>query len=152
MFFSAYIKSIVDNALVLSLLGSGLAFVKMILSLAIGDMEEKSDFAKLLQGGKWLYVLCGLCFAAAGYFHEPLLLYVAIVLNGVANPMVFTTYTYYFGKHSNDHNRFAIMGLLESANYVAAVLGGLLTSVLVQYMDMRTMFLFVPVFSLLSML
>ncbi len=109
VFFSVYIKSIVDNALMLSLLGSGLAFVKMILSLAIGDMEEKTDFAKLLQGGKWLYVLCGLCFAAAGYFHEPLLLYIAIVLNGVANPMVYTTYTYYFSKHSTDRNRFAIL-------------------------------------------
>lgn len=151
VYFSIYIKTIVNNTLWVSLLGSLLAFFKMILSLTIGNLDDKANFARVLQSGKRIYVFCGLCFALAGFLQEPFLLVVAVALNGVGSAIVFTTYQYYFGSHSDKTNRYAVLGLMNSAIFIAYVLGSLLAAVLVQYLPLRSMYLFVSIFSLVSM-
>jgi hypothetical protein len=151
VFFSVYVEMIAPSALLVSVMGAVLAVVKMVFSLAMGNMSSKADFAKIIRGGKRVYMICGLLFASAGFFHSPALLIAAVVFNGVGSAMLFTVYQYYFRQHSNVHNRYAVLGLMYTSINGAYVVGALLASLLVLVMPLWLMYLFISFFALISL-
>lgn len=151
VFFSVYVDMISPNALLVSVMGAVLAIVKMVFSLAMGNMSTKADFAKMVRWGKRVYVICGVLFAAAGFFRSPAFLVIAVIFNGVGSAMLFTVYQYYFRQHSNGHNRYAVLGLMYTSINGAYVIGALIASLLVLVMPLRSMYLFISLFALVSL-
>ncbi len=79
-------------------------------------------------------------------------LIVAVVLNGIASSMMFTTYRTLYGKKSQSHNRSKIFGVYFSSINMAYVIGALMSAVLVSYIVLPFMYLFIVIFALLSLL
>ncbi len=69
-------------------------------------------------------------------------LIVAVVLNGIASSMMFTTYRTLYGKKSQSHNRSKIFGVYFSSINMAYVIGALMSAVLVSYIELPFMYLF----------
>lgn len=86
----------------------------------------------------------------AGILKSPLLLVVAVLLNGLATAALLTTYQAFIRKHSKKNTRGVIFGLYFSSANLAFVIGALIAAVLVKYVPLPYMFLFVSLFAVIS--
>jgi MFS family permease len=150
-FFSVYIASLTDSALLVSLMGALLAGVKMVFSLASGNLDDKADYAKMVWWAKWIYVICGVMFFLAGIVDSVWLLLIAVMLNGLGSAILFTTYSYYFRTHSTERNRYTVIGLMYTAMTAAYLIGALFAAALINVLPLPFMYLFVSVFALFSL-
>ena len=66
-FFSIYIKSITANLFLLGVLMAILPFIKVLLTLPIGELDGRVDERRILLMGKILYALAGIAYFFAGY-------------------------------------------------------------------------------------
>jgi hypothetical protein len=70
----------------------------------------------------------------------------------VANSTTFTTYRSYYSKKSTKADNAQVSGVYFSAMYLTEVVGSLIAAVLVNYLELSYMYLFVVIFSLVSLL
>lgn len=150
-FFSLYIKSIVNNVVLVSLIGALLPFSKLLFSLPIGEMNEHGNMKQLLFMSKLLYIIAGFLFFFAGVFSSPLLLIIAVILNGFASATMFTTYETYIHLASHDHNTQSSRWLYFSSINAAYVIGALFSVFLIPRIGFHYLYLFIVVFGILSL-
>lgn len=150
-FFSVYIKYIIDNVFRVSVIGAILALSKLFFTLPIGAIDDHSDMKSVILLSKLFYILDGFLYFAAGLRHAPRLLVIAVLINGFAAASLHTTYQTFVRKHSSKGNRCTIFGLYFSSFNLAFVLGALISSVLVKYVQLPYLFLFIILFSFLSL-
>ncbi|MFZ2151136.1 MAG: MFS transporter [Candidatus Absconditicoccaceae bacterium] len=151
-FFSVYVKTIVDNVFLVSVIGSILAISKMIFSIPVGDLDDRGDIRYILFTGKVLYILCGFLYFFAGIFGSLIVLIIAVIINGFATATSFTTYQSYIREHSNKHNRCSVFGLMFSSMNLAYVIGAILASLMIVWIDLPYLFLFIVLSSIASIL
>ena len=72
--------------------------------------------------GKLVYIFSGLFYFLAGMHSSPLLLVLAVVLNGIASSMMFTTYRVLYGKGTQHSNRSRMFGFYFSSINLAYVI------------------------------
>ncbi|MEI6774082.1 MAG: MFS transporter [bacterium] len=81
---------------------------------------------------------------------SPLLLLLAVILNGFATASLLITYQTFIRKHSKQNARGKIFGLYFSSTNLAYVIGALIAAILVGYIDLPYMFLFISFFAVIS--
>lgn len=79
-------------------------------------------------------------------------LIVAVILNGLASSMMYTTYRSLYGKKAQKNNRSQIFGVYFSSINGAYVIGSIISYFLVQYLELPYMYLFVVIFGIFSIL
>ncbi len=151
-FFSLYIETIVDNLLIVSLIGAILPLSKMFFSLAIWEIDDHSDMKRVLFVSKVLYIISGLFFFGAGFLHSPRLLIAAVMFNGFASATMFTTYEAYIHLTKiADHDDRTSRSLYFSSINAAYVIGAMISYFLVQWVSLPYLYLFIVLFSIVSL-
>lgn len=151
-FFSVYVKQIMGTGMGLTLIGSLLPLVKLMIVIPIWTLNDQWHSRYLLLLGKILYAFSALGYFAAGLQHSPSWLIVAVVLNGLASSMMYTTYRSLYGKKAQKKNRSQIFGVYFSSINLAYVIGAGISYFLVQYLELPYMYLFVVIFGIFSIL
>jgi len=91
MFYSLFLKGLFDDIMLVSILVSWLAFVKLLFSVPIGILDDNLNSRKILIAGKVLFILAWLSYFGAWFFQIPWLVIVGILFWWIAGPMVFNT-------------------------------------------------------------
>ncbi len=151
-YFSIYIQEIVGNAWWVTAVGAILAFVKLLFTVPIWRMNDRVNTKYILLMWKILYVISWLLFFLAWILHSWVLLLFASIFNWIANSTTFTTYRSYYSKKSTKSDNAQVSGIYFSAMYLTEVVGSLIAAVLVNYLELPYMYLFVVIFSLISLL
>lgn len=151
-FFSVYIKSLLGSGLGLTLIGTLLAVVKLLVVIPVGVMNDQGNTRYLLLLGKILYACSGFFYFLAGMEASAALLIVAVIFNGIASSTMFTTYRTLYGKKSQKNNRSKIFGVYFSSINMAYVIGALASAFLVSYIELPYMYLFIVIFAILSLM
>jgi len=151
-FFSVYVKFIVHNVMLVSIIWALLAVSKMIFSIPIWDLDNRADVKYILFTWKMLYIACGFLYFFAGIFHSSILLIIAVIINWFATATSFTTYQAYIREHSNKHNRCSVFGLMFSSMNLAYVIWSVLAAILIVYVKLPYLFLFIVLSSIWAIL
>ena len=149
-FFSLYIKTIVDNVFRVSMIWAVLSLGKMLFSIPVGEIDDHADLKSVIFLSKWIYVITGILYFLAGILTSPILLLLWVLFNGLATASLLTTYQAFIRKHSKKNTRGAVFGLYFSSANLAYVIGALIASVLIIYVDLPYLFLFISLFAIIS--
>ena len=150
VFFSIYIDDIVNNIFRVSIIWAILSLGKMLFSIPVGEIDDHADIKSVLFLSKWVYVITGILYFFAGILKSPILLVIAVLLNGLATATLLTTYQAFIRKHSKKNTRGAVFGLYFSAANLAYVVGALIAAVLIWYIQLPYLFLFISFFAVIS--
>ena len=74
MFFSLYVKNIVNNVLLISVIGAILSLGKMFFSIPIGEINNHANLKSVLFLSKFVYVIMGILYVLAGIYNSVTLL------------------------------------------------------------------------------
>ena len=151
-YFSIYITEIIGSARWVTVIWAVLAFVKLIFTIPIWRMNDRLNVKYILLVWKLLYAICGLLFFLAWILHSCMLLLFATIFNWIANSTTFTTYRSYYSKKSTKTDNVKVSWIYFSAFYFTEVIWSLVAAMLVNYLDLPYMYLFVVIFSLISLL
>ncbi len=149
-FFSIYVESIVKNVFRVSIIWAILSLGKMLLSIPIGEVDDHANLKSVLFLSKWAYVITGLLYFAAGILRSPVVLVLAVLLNGFATASLLTTYQAFIRKHSKKNTRGTVFWLYFSSMNLAYVVGALIAAVLIKYVQLPYLFVFVSLFAIIS--
>ena len=105
VFFSIYIKSIVDKVFWISIIGAILSLGKMLFSIPVGDIDDHANMKSVLFLSKGAYVITGILYFIAGMLKSPPVLILAVLLNGFATAALLTTYQAFIRKDSKKSTR-----------------------------------------------
>lgn len=151
-FFSLYIDTIVKNVMLVSMIWAILSLSKMFFSLPIWEIDDHSDMKQVLFLSKILYVISWLLFFGAGIFHSPITLAIAVIFNGFASATMFSTYESYIHLiKTNAHDDRESRWLYFSSINGAYVVWALISYFLVQRVSLEYLYLFIVLFSLISL-
>lgn len=150
VFFSIYVDDIVDNIFLVSLVWAILSLGKMLFSIPVGEVDDHANLKSVLFLSKWAYVITWILYFIAGILKSPTILVIAVLLNGFATAALLTTYQTFIRKHSKKNTRGAVFGLYFSSLNLAYVIGALIASVFIEYINLPYLFLLVSLFAVLS--
>lgn len=150
VYFSIYIKTIVDNVFRVSLIWAVLSLGKMFFSIPVGKIDDHANLKSVLFLSKWVYVITWLLYFIAGILRSPIVLLIAVILNGFATASLLITYQSFIRKHSRKNIRGTIFGLYFSSSNLAYIIWALLAAVLIKYINLPYMYLFISLFAIIS--
>jgi MFS family permease len=151
-FFSIYIERIVDNVLRVSIIGAIFPLSRLLFSLPIGELNDNTDRKQVIFLSKILYALCWILFFIAGMLNNPRILLIAVAINGMASTTLFITYETYIRTHTDKFHTENSRWLYFSSLNAWYVLGAIICAFLIQWVDLPFLYLFIVVFSLLSII
>jgi MFS family permease len=151
-FFSVYIKYIVDNLFRVSVIWWILAWTKLLFSIPIWQLDNHSDLKSIILLSKFFYIISWFLYFFAGIFHSIPILIIAVILNGFANPCLFNSYQTLIRKYVVKKNNWKAFWLFFSSINLARVLWALISAILIKYIQLPYLFLFIVIFSFLSIL
>lgn len=150
VFFSLYVKNIVNHIFLISIIGAILSVGKMFFSLPIGEIDDHANLKSVLFLSKSIYVVMGILYVLAWIMDSVYLLIIAVLLNGLATAALFTTYQTFIRKYTRTETRWKSFGLFFSSLNLAYIIWALISAYLVTFMDLPHLFIFVPIFAILS--
>lgn len=152
VFFSLYIKNIVNHVFLISIIWAILSLSKMFFSIPVGEVNNHANLKSVLFLSKFVYVIMGIVYVLAGIYSSVPLLILAVLLNGFATASLFTTYQTFIRKNTRWGERGRSFGLYFSSINLAYIIGALISSYLITKVDLPHLFIFIPIFALLSLL
>ena len=147
-FFSVYLKTIVDNVFRVSIIAAALPLIRMFLAVSVGELDDHTNIRSVIFLSKALYVVTSIFFFLAGFQHSIVFLIIAVFFNAISTATLITSYESLIRQYSQKENRSASFGLYFSFSNLAYVVGALLASVLVKYIDLPYLFLFIALFAM----
>jgi len=152
MYYSIYLKSIFDNLIIISLLWSLLAFIKLFFSVPTGILDNKLNSKTILIVGKIIFVLSWILYFIAWYFSLPFFVILAIFAQGIATPMVFNTNQFLIRRLVPIKISSKTFWLFFSFYQTGYLLAALLTALLIYFkLPIEYFFLIASWFSLLTL-
>ncbi len=152
VFFSLYIKNIVNNVFMISIIWAILSLSKMFFSVPIGEINNHANLKSVLFLSKFIYIIMGIIYVLAGIYDSVVLLILGVLLNGLATASLFTTYQTFIRKNTRWRERGNSFGLYFSSINLAYIVGALISSYLIIKIDLPHLFILIPIFALLSLL
>ena len=149
-FFSVYVKSILWAWLGVTLIWTLLAFVKLVVTIPVGVMNDQGNTRYLLLLWKLIYAVSWCLYFTAWMNHSAWWLVLAVIANGIASATMFTSYRNLYWKKGKAQNRSKVFWVYFSSMNLAYVIWAILSAVLVYYIDLPYMYLFIVIFSMLS--
>jgi MFS family permease len=152
IFFGIYIEQIIDKIWIVWLLWAVLAAAKLSLSIPIAYINDKTNPKKLLTLSKIMYIIAWLCYFGAGILHSPLLIIIAVVLNGFASPILFTTNMNIIRAQTDSQEATHAFALFHTAFQWAFFIGAIIIAPFVDHIQLPYVFLGIVLFSFISMI
>ncbi|HEC21096.1 MAG TPA: MFS transporter [Candidatus Peregrinibacteria bacterium] len=151
-FFAILLAEIGSGLALVGLLSSFYAFIALLLAIPVGELDGRANQKHILALGKIIYIFAGIFYFLAGYFKSIPLLVIALLANGIGNPLVYVTYNSYIRQRSSKHNSSRVFGLYAALTNLSWCGAMVLTSFLVIHFGVPLLFLFIPLFAALSLL
>lgn len=153
MYYSVYLKWLFDNLIVVSVLWSLLALIKLAFSIPTGILDNKMNSKTILIVGKWLFIVAGVLYFIAGFFSIPRLVIIAIIAQGIWTPMVFNTNQFLIRKLVPINISSETFWLFFSFYQTGYLIAALITAALMYFkLPIEYFFLIASVFSVLTLL
>lgn len=150
-YFSIYIKYIVNNLFLVSVIWAGLSFIKMLFSLPIGKLDDHTNLKSMIFFGKFLYMLAWFSYFMAWMLNSVYFLIAAVIFNGLAMPAVLNTYQTYIRLYVKDENRRKWFWLYFSSANLALVIWSLVVSLFIEKIQLPYVYLFISLFAVISL-
>ncbi len=150
-FFSIYIKNIVNDVLGVSLIGALFPLMRLLFSLPIWELNDNTDRKSVIFLSKMMYIICWLLFFFAGILKNPWILLGAVIFNGIASATLFITYESYIRSTIDNSNSGHSWWFYFSSLNAALVIWAILSSLLIKWIDLPFLFLFIVLFTLISL-
>lgn len=152
IFFGIYIEQIIDKIWIVWLLWAVLAGAKLSLSIPIGYINDKINPKYLLVLSKFMYILAWLAYFWAGILQSPALIIVAVVLNGLASPILFTTNMNIIRTQTDNDQATSAFALFHTAFQWGFFIGAVAIAGVIDMIPLHYVFLGIVVFSFISMI
>lgn len=152
IFFGIYIEQIIDKIWIVWLLWAVLAAAKLSLSIPIAYINDKINPKYLLLLSKFMYILAWLAYFGAGILQSPTLIIIAVVLNGLASPIFFTTNMNIIRTQTDPQQATSAFALFHTAFQGGFFIGALAIAGIVDIIPLYYVFLGIVVFSFVSMI
>lgn len=152
IFFGIYIEQIIDKIWIVWLLWAVLAAAKLVLSIPIAYINDKINPKYLLALSKFMYIVAWLAYFAAGILQSPILIIIAVVLNGLASPILFTTNMNIIRTQIDSHQSTSAFALFHTAFQWGFFIGALAIAGIVDIIPLYYVFLGIVIFSFISMI
>ncbi len=152
IFFGIYTEQIIDKIWIVWLMWSILAVAKLSLSIPVGYINDKINPKYLLIISKWLNIICGLAYFAAWLLQSPIILIIAVLLNGFASPILFTTNMNVIRRETTNEQATTAFGLFHTVFQWGYFIGAIIISFFIDSIPLHFAFLGIVVFSFISMI
>ncbi len=151
-FFSIYTDSIVGNITLVGAMTALYALLKAFFTIPVWYLDTYLPNVTLIRRWKILYIFTALFYSAAGIFQSIRLFIIAMILNGLANPLVVTSYQNLIRLHSTPSQQSWIFWAFWTAGFLGHAIGALLASILILYLDISRLFIWIMIGSLIGLL
>ncbi len=148
--YSIFVQEITNNLFLVGGVSALLSFIKMLLTLPVGELDGQVDERKMLTFGKIIYMLAGTSYFFAGYLQSMPILILAIVLNGLGGPFIYTTYQSYIRQHSNEEISCKVFGLYNAYFSVSYCGAALISAFFIEKIQLFWFYIAVVFFALIS--
>lgn len=149
-FFSIYIKTIVDNIFRVSVIWWWLSAIRLLFTIPIWKLDDHVDMKSIIILSKIFYVIAGFLYFFAWVFWSLTILIFAVVFNGFASASLFTTFNSYIRHRIHKNKSWSEFALFFSSFNLAYVVWALISATFITWMDLKYVFLFIVVFSIVS--
>ena len=151
-FYSIFIESIVENVFRVSLIWAVLPLVKLFVAPAVWELNDDSDKKHVYAFSKILYIISSIFYVAAWFLKNPRLLLIAVIINWVWSSSTFVTYFSSVRENCNKNHSEASWWLFFTWYNGAYVVWALISALLIQFVNLPFLYVFIAVFSFLSLL
>lgn len=151
-FYSIFIESIVENVFRVSLIWAILPLVKLFVAPAVWELNDDSDKKHVFAFSKILYIISSVFYVAAWFLKNPRLLLIAVIINWVWSSSTFVTYFSSVRENCNKNHSEASWWLFFTWYNGAYVVWALFSALLIQFVNLPFLYVFIAVFSFLSLL
>lgn len=151
-FYSVFIESIVENVFRVSLIWAILPLIKLFVAPAVGELNDNSDKKHVFFLSKFMYVISSVFYVAAWLLKNPWLLLIAVIINWIGSSAVFVTYFSAIRENCNKNHSEASRWLFFTGFNWAYVVWALISALLIQFVNLPFLYIFIAVFSFLSLL
>ena len=151
-FYSVFIESIVENVFRVSLIWAILPLVKLFVAPAVWELNDDSDKKHVFAFSKILYILSSVFYVTAWFLKNPRLLLIAVIINWVWSSSTFVTYFSSVRENCNKNHSEASWWLFFTWFNGAYVVWALISALLIQFVNLPFLYVFIAVFSFLSLL
>lgn len=151
-FYSVFIESIVENVFRVSLIWAILPLVKLFVAPAVWELNDDSDKKHVFAFSKILYIISSAFYVAAWFLKNPRLLLIAVIINWVWSSSTFVTYFSSVRENCNKNHSEASWWLFFTWFNGAYVVWALISALLIQFVNLPFLYVFIAVFSFLSLL
>lgn len=152
IFFSIYIERIVQSVMLVSLIWMLGPIIKLLLVLQVWSLNDNTNRKYVVFLWKFFYVFSSIFYFLAGILQSPWLLIIAVLFNGIGSVLVYVTYEWYIRATTESDKSESSWWLYFSSWHIAWVIGAIITSFLVKFLPLPYLFLFIGVFSILSLI
>lgn len=125
-----------------------LPLIKMFFAVTVGALDDHTDIKSVIFLSKGLYFLTGIFFFLAGTEHSIPILLVAVATNAIASAALLTSYESLIRKYASKGSRATSFGLYFSCMNLAYVIGAVIASWMINYVDLPHLFLFISLFAI----
>ena len=151
-FYSVFIETIVENVFWVSLIWALLPLVKLFVAPAAGEIIGKINNKWMFTLSKVLFAISGIFYVLAGVFKNEWLLLIAVIFNWIWSSCVYVSY--YSSVHENcdkNHSEVSWWLFYTWLNW-AYTAWALISAALVYFINLPYLYIFITVFSILSLL
>jgi len=152
IFFGIYIEQIIDKIWIVWFLWAVLAAAKLSLSIPVAYINDKINPKYLLVLSKCMYIFAWLAYFWAGILQSPTLIIIAVVLNGLASPILFTTNMNIIRTQTDSQQATWAFALFHTVFQWGFFIGALAIAGIVDKIPLHYVFLGIVVFSFISMI
>ena len=151
-FYSVFIESIVDNVLWVSIFWAILPLVKLFVAPAVWELNDECGKKRIFIFSKIIYIISSVFYVAAWFLKNPWLLLFAVIFNWIWSSTAFATYFSSIRENCNKNHSELSWWLFFTWYNWAYVLWAVVSAILVWFLDLPFLYIFIAVFSLLSVL
>lgn len=152
IFFSIYVEKIVQSVMLVSLIWMLWPVIKLLLVLQIWSLNDNTNRKYVIFLGKFFYVFTSIFYFLAWILRSPGLLVIAVLLNWIGSVLVYVTYEWYIRATTESDKSENSWWLYFSSWHIAWVIWAIIASFLVKFLPLPYLFLFIGVFSILSLI
>ncbi len=152
VFFSLYIKNIVNYVFLISIIWAALSLSKMFFSIPIWEIDNHANLKSVIFLSKFVYMIMGIIYVFAGIYSSVVLLILAVLLNGFATASLFISYQTFIRKNTRGGERGRSFGLYFSSINLAYIIWAVISAFLITKIDLPHLFIFIPIFAWISLL
>lgn len=150
-FYSIFVESIIDNIFIVSVITAILPLIKMFFAPVAWELNDDLEKKQILIACKILYIISSILYVIAWCLKNQWILLLAVLINWICSSIVFVTYHAVVHENCNKNHSESSWWLFMTWYNWAYVVWALISAILIQFMDLPYLYIFIAVFSFLSL-